>query len=156
MFICEINELKGVVILSKVLECSSKGDKRFSAFYAKVNINGVCDSIENHYQLSKRFGNDVVPKHWKQCKGRKPTHFVVNNIRFELNEFSIWYKVLWLKYFIENPELLVYINKFDDFNDMFKGKALNCQADVIRDIAKKGFRTVFEECAIFFNKVIVL
>lgn len=41
----------------KVLECSSKGDKRLSAFYAKINLFGNYNSIENHYQLSKRIGN---------------------------------------------------------------------------------------------------
>jgi len=38
----------------RVLECSSRGDKRFSALYAKVLAFGVRDTIENHYQKSKR------------------------------------------------------------------------------------------------------
>ena len=38
-----------------ILECSSKGDKRFSALYAKVSVNNVLDTIENHYQKSKVF-----------------------------------------------------------------------------------------------------
>lgn len=37
----------------KILECSTAGDKRFSAFYAKVSVNGKFDSIENHYQWTK-------------------------------------------------------------------------------------------------------
>lgn len=37
------------------LECSSKGDKRFSALYCKVSVNGKIDTIENHYQLNKVF-----------------------------------------------------------------------------------------------------
>ena len=36
------------------LECSSKGDKRFSAFYAFVEFDGKYDSIEHHYQNCKR------------------------------------------------------------------------------------------------------
>ncbi|WCK57551.1 hypothetical protein PP175_26155 (plasmid) [Aneurinibacillus sp. Ricciae_BoGa-3] len=39
----------------KVLECSSKGDKRFTAFYAKVNLYGKEDSIENHYVRPGKF-----------------------------------------------------------------------------------------------------
>ena len=30
------------------LECSSKGDKRFSALYAKIVFNGKYKNIENH------------------------------------------------------------------------------------------------------------
>ena len=46
-----------------ILECSSKGDKRFSALYAKVKVFGVYDSIENHYQNCKRdINNQVVGK----------------------------------------------------------------------------------------------
>lgn len=41
----------------KILECSSKGDKRFSAFYAKIKVFGIYDSIENHYQNCKRDSN---------------------------------------------------------------------------------------------------
>ena len=37
----------------KILECSSKGDKRFSSFYAKVSFYGKIDSIENIYQSVK-------------------------------------------------------------------------------------------------------
>jgi hypothetical protein len=83
----------------KILECSSKGDTRFSAFYAKVDVSGVYDSIENHYQLSKRFGSDAKPKHWKECKGRKPSHFMIGSHSYDLCYLSLWYKSLWLKYF---------------------------------------------------------
>ena len=38
----------------KILECSSAGDKRFSAFYALVDVFGVTNSIERHYQSVKR------------------------------------------------------------------------------------------------------
>ena len=34
----------------KILECSSKGDKRFSAFYAKLNVFG---KIERKYKRVK-------------------------------------------------------------------------------------------------------
>jgi hypothetical protein len=137
-----------------LLECSSKGDKRFSAFYAQVEVFDVVDSIENHYQLSKRFGNDIKPRHWKECKGRKPSHFMIGRHRYDLSLFSLWYKSLWLKYFEQNPDLLVYIGQFDEFNDMFKGKSLNCQADVIRDIANKGYLAVCKECKPLFDEII--
>ena len=49
------------------LECSTKGDKRFSALCAK--IDGY--SIEERYQLSKRFlykKNILRPENYKQAK----------------------------------------------------------------------------------------
>ena len=61
-----------------ILEVSSNGDKRFSALNAKVKINGKTDTIENHYQLAKRFKNEAPPKNWKDAKGRKPDWFVVD------------------------------------------------------------------------------
>ena len=38
----------------KILECSSAGDKRFSSLYALVDVFGVTESIESHYQAVKR------------------------------------------------------------------------------------------------------
>ena len=134
----------------KVLECSSKGDKRFSAFYAMVEVNGITASIENHYQLSKRIG-DFTPKTWRDVKGKKPTHFVVNGKSCELKLLSQWYELLWVKYFINNPELLAYAQSFDEYNDMFKGKALNCQSDVIRKICRHSVRYVFNDCVELVN-----
>lgn len=136
----------------KVLECSSKGDKRFSAFYAQVTVNGVLDSIENHYQLSKRFG-EFKPSSWRDAKGRRPTHFVVGDKSFDMKYFSMWYTTLWLKYLRENPDLLAYINQFDRFTDMFKGKALNCQADVMQSIHDKGYLKVLHECQPFIQQL---
>jgi hypothetical protein len=37
---------------------------------------------------------------------------------------------------------------------MFKGKSLNCQADVIRDIANKGYLAVCKECKPLFDEII--
>ena len=133
----------------KVLECSSKGDKRFSAFYARVKVYGKLDSIENHYQLSKRFGT-VVPRTWKDAKGKQPTHFCVGNVNFEVEHLTAFYKLLWYKYLRANPPLIDYANQFDDFNDIFKStKSLNCQADVIRQYIKEGPDSILRDCEEF-------
>ncbi|WP_429909438.1 DarT1-associated NADAR antitoxin family protein [Geobacillus thermodenitrificans] len=129
-----------------MLECSSKGDKRFSAFYAKVNVWGKYDSIENHYQLCKRFGNEV-PKTWRDAKGRQPTYIELKGKVFDTKYLTYWYKLLWLKYLDENPHLVEYAKQFDDFSDMFKGKnTINCQADVIRQYVKEGRESIINEC----------
>jgi hypothetical protein len=117
----------------KNLECSSRGDKRFSAFYAKVTIAGVTDSIENWYQHSKRDELDNVPG-----KGRRVAYMInpFNGNKLPANCLTDFYNILWIKYFIQNPNLLEYAKGFDTFTDMFRGKCINCQADVITKCVK--------------------
>lgn len=111
------------------LECSSRGDKRFSALYAKVNFNGIYDTIENHYQKCKRKNN-----HEKVKKGEKPDYIVINNYKLPVTYLSPFYKLLWYIYLEENKELVEYAGSFDSFTDMFKGKnTVNSQADVIKE-----------------------
>lgn len=127
----------------KILECSSRGDKRFSALYAKVTINGKTQSIENWYQLSKDF-NGKRPKSFKQAKhiqhlGYKPTSFWFKGKEYDIKHLSSFYELLWVSYLNKNPDLVEYAKGFDDFSDMFKNKnTINCQADTIRDYIKKG------------------
>lgn len=117
----------------KVLECSSKGDRRFSAFYAKVEVNGKTDTIENHYQLAKRFDDGFVPKNWRDSKGRKPSHFEICNKKIKLENSVKFYDRLWEKYLDDNPHLVAVLSEYDDYSDMFKSKnARVCQADSIR------------------------
>lgn len=134
--------------MKKILECSSKGDKRFSAFYAKVKVFGVMDTIESHYQLSKRFanvdGSIFAPKNIKEAKGKQPVFFKLSGRSFEVKHLTAYYNLLWVKYLDSNPQLVEYARKFDDFSDMFKGKAVNCQADVIRKYIKEGRDSIRE------------
>lgn len=96
----------------KVLECSSKGDRRFSYFYAQVTIFGKTDSIENHYQLVKRFG-DSIPQTWQDTKGKKPSHIEIHGKRFGIEWLTPWFKLLWLKYLDAHPELVGFAKEFD-------------------------------------------
>lgn len=130
-----------------VLECSSIGDPRFSAKFAIVTVFGVKSFIEEHYQLSKRFGDEPAPEKAWHAKGKEPTHFVVNGTVFPKELLSSWYKLLWVKYLDENPDLVQYAAQFDDFTDHFRGKSINCQADAIKQYVQKGRRDVMSECA---------
>lgn len=127
---------------SRVLECSSKGDKRFSAFYAQVVFNGVLASIENHYQLSKRFPE--APVTWRDAKGKRPTHFEVAGGKLPLEYGIKWYYYLWMLYLDENPVLTNYARRFDKFTNMFKGESSVCQADAVKMYVKEGRQAMLE------------
>jgi hypothetical protein len=97
------------------LECSSRGDKRFSAFHAKVNGK----SIEDHYQAAKVFEDGATGLSWKEAKGKK----AVNQ-----EECAALYSKLWDQYIVENPHLLEVLKKVSGLSDMFGQKGHCCQA----------------------------
>lgn len=131
----------------KVLECSTNGDDRFSALRAKVKVDGKLDTIENHYQLSKRF-NGIAPLNWRDAKGKQPTSFVIGDREIMVTYLTEWYKLLWCKYLDAHPELVLFASDYDDFSDMFRGKnTVNCQADVVRQYVKEGRASLISECS---------
>jgi hypothetical protein len=138
----------------KILECSSIGDKRFSALYAKVKAFNKVDTIENHYQLAKVFDGHYQGSHWSDIKGKKSkvkemtlTGIRLNGIDYNLKFLSQWYSLLWLRFLDKRPEHVKFLSQFDDFSDVFKGKGTeNCQADVIRKYIKQGRESIIEEC----------
>lgn len=132
----------------RVLECSSKGDKRFSALYAKVEFGGKMASIESHYQSVKR-GKDGEPV----GKGKYVDHILISGKKLSPKYLTPFYKLLWVKYLRRNKELVSYAEGFDKYNDMFRGKAINCQADVIRDYVKHGDKYVVDSCKEFIDLV---
>jgi len=126
-------------------ECSSKGDKRFSAIFAKIDNK----SIEEIYQLDiKGYRGEV--EHWKDAKGKEP-----KNITYE--EAYEQYLNLWIKYFNNNPELYFEIRekaKDKTITDMFGITPIN-QARAICDILNNPERlSIFKEnyMSKFLNK----
>lgn len=97
------------------LECSSKGDKRFSAFYAIVNGK----SIEDQYQAAKIFHKDGTGLTWQKAKGRR----AVNQ-----EEVVVLYSKLWDQYIAEHPELLQVLRNASGLSDMFGQSGHVCQA----------------------------
>lgn len=129
----------------RVLECSTKGDRRYSAFYAKVKVFGVKKSIEEHYQLSKVLKNNISVSLMEDIKGKKPIYFKIKNIRYDIKYLSAWYKLLWVKYLVQHNELIQKAMLFDEYKDMFKGKnVVNCQADIIRQFIQEGKESIME------------
>lgn len=96
------------------LECSSKGDKRFSAFYAVVD--GI--SIEQRYQSAKRF-TDGKPEDWRMAKGRHPI-----NSKY----CARLYSRLWDKYIRQHPELVPVLVAATGLSDVFGRVGSVCQA----------------------------
>ena len=97
------------------LECSTKGDKRFSAFCAR--LNGI--SIEELYQRAKIFEDGSTNLSWRDAKGRRATN---------QEEVAQLYETLWRKYIQRNPNLLDVLKKASGLSDIFGQPGHVCQA----------------------------
>ena len=131
--------------MKKVLECSTKGDKRFSAFYAKVKVFGFEDSIEGHYQSCKRNKDGYVAGKSKKVELMVIPTNTGKSFTLEPRFLTAYYKLLWCAYLDSRPDLVEIASAYDDFNDMFRGKAINCQADVIKQYVKQGRKSILNE-----------
>ena len=77
-------------------ECSSLGDKRFSALYAKLDGNRT---IEQIYQCDIK-AYDVGGTNWKLGKGKPSLNQYPGDQQYEL------YKSLWRIYLLSKPGIL--------------------------------------------------
>ena len=113
----------------RVLECSSRGDRRFSALFAKVTIKGKEKSIEEWYQESKRTAEG------KRAGKGKTFAYIIDPFtgdKLPAKDATDLYRGLWITYLSKNPELVEYASGFDEFHDMFQdNNTVNSQADVI-------------------------
>lgn len=104
------------------LECSSRGDKRFSAFYAKPKcLKGK--SIEEAYQ-----GTKIINGHsgltWREAKGKQ-----AENPR----ECAAYYKEWWKEYIIENDFLHI-LKAASGLSDIFGQENHLCQAKILWEL----------------------
>lgn len=97
------------------LECSSKGDWRFSAFYVKIDGK----SLEDCYQGAKVFEDGSTGLSWREAKGRK----AVNQ-----EECAKLYSELWDRHIQKHPELLEVLKRASGLSDMFGQEGHCCQA----------------------------
>ncbi|AFZ11567.1 hypothetical protein Cri9333_0624 [Crinalium epipsammum PCC 9333] len=151
----------------KVLQCHSRGDKRYSPFCCNVKAFGENRSIENHYQSTKLFQTPkglIQARDWREAKlyqkpinkggeGYERVAFVLpnglelGNSNNKVNDLIIQYYIaIWWKYLRSHPELIQHAQKFDEFTDPFKGKFPFCQADVIRLVAHDGVNALKPMC----------
>ena len=111
----------------KTLYCDSKGDIRFSALYAVVQLkNGQTTTIERYYQSVKRKADGTPCR-----KGEHVYHIIVNGHRHSATRLTELYDQLWELYFTQHPELLHYAATFDNFVDRFAGHSINTKAKSI-------------------------
>jgi hypothetical protein len=110
------------------LECSTKGDTRFSPFYARVFVNGKWDSIEGHYQGAKIFPDGTTGLGWRAAKGRK-----FCNVEYT----TVLYATMWDQYIAQHPELLAVIGAATGLSDIFGQPGRCCQATELWRIRNK-------------------
>jgi hypothetical protein len=139
----------------RILQCHSRGDKRYSPFFCFVKAFGKVDSIENHYQRAKRFEGCPVPRNWAavrdcQRRGFKQIAWQIGSYRlpvksnergtsFAIGDWGIQYYIaLWHRHLSEHPEKVEFARQFDDFEDPFKRDFPFCQADIIRVATREG------------------
>lgn len=100
------------------LECSGKGEKAFSAFFACIKARGR-KSIEQLYQEHKVFEDGSTGLCITKAKGR----MAVNQ-----EECAKFYAQLWDEYIRENPKLINYLRRWSGLQDSFGRSGGVCQA----------------------------
>lgn len=112
------------------LECSSRGDARFSAFYARIRARAY-KSIEELYQARKVFADGRTGLSWRIAKGKKPVNMA---------ECMAFYSTLWDDYIEENPQLLQVLVSAPGLSDMFGQVGHVCQAAELWRIRNNALR----------------
>lgn len=131
----------------RVLECSSVGGpfgSPFSALVAVVKVYGKGDTIENHYQLSKRWRGQPAPTEWGQAKGKYPDYLEIGGLEVPAELMTAWYYLLWYKFLSHRPDLVRIAQGYDDFHDRFARKGSVSQADAVRLFVKEGPKEIWD------------
>ena len=92
-----------------ILECHSKGDKRFSALFAEITIQNKKITIEQFYQNAKRLFDGSIAG-----KGKDFNYLYVFDKVIPKEYCSQFFLLLWVQYFLENDDLYQYACTFDD------------------------------------------
>lgn len=100
------------------LECSSKGFKPFSAFYARIKKRGN-QTIETIYQAAKVFADGSTGLSIKEAKGRQAVN---------MEEVTQLYSQLWQEYLEENPQFEEVLYNATGLSDIFGQPGHVCQA----------------------------
>jgi hypothetical protein len=105
------------------LECSSKGDQRLSAFYARPSDLGG-ESIETVYQAHKQYSDGSTGHDWRENRRRR----YLGDLPVNEGDCAVLYSCLWDWYIEENPHLLELIRSATGLSDVFGEEGRPCQA----------------------------
>lgn len=100
------------------LECSTRGDRRFSAYGARIKGRGN-RCIEEIYQAAKVFKDGATGLPIDEARGLRP----IND-----QEVRDLYARLWDEYIMENPHLLDVLRSHSGLTDIFGRAGSCCQA----------------------------
>jgi hypothetical protein len=109
------------------LECSSKGDKRFSAMFARVNRRGG-GTIEEIYQASKVLADGRTNLSKEEAKGK---------VAVNMEEVRSLYTRLWVEYIAENMHLAPILTAASGVSDIFGQPGHACQATELWEIRRR-------------------
>ena len=121
----------------KVLECSSRGDIRFTPVNAKITLCGKERSIGELYESSKRSVDG------RQVGIGEPFAYVIcpfTGDKFPAKEAPWLYHGLWINYLSNNPELVKFAGQFDKFSNFFGGSGIENMYESIIAAYVKGDR----------------
>lgn len=109
------------------LECSTKGDRRFSAFAARPrSLKGR--SIEEAYQGMKVFEDGRTGLGWREAKGRRAVNMAECQAAYEK----------WWREWVEEQDLISILTAATGLSDMFGREGSVCQAEVLWRIRKEA------------------
>lgn len=115
---------------SPFLECSSKGDRRFSAFFARPrSLQGR--SIEEAYQAMKIFPDGRTGLSWREAKGQQAT-----NISACRSAYDLWWRE-WVK----QQHLRSILSHASGLSDIFGQPGCTNQAETLWNI-RNSFRCI--------------
>ncbi len=109
------------------LEGSSRGDSRFSAFYAQIKSRDNQD-INRIYQAAKVF---------KDGKPSTPGRLREGITHINKKEILNIYRGLWMLYFQENPELIEVLTNATGISDIYPVDGGVCQSEVLWSIREQ-------------------
>lgn len=119
--------------LPPYLECSTKGDKRFSALVARPN--GDAMTIEERYQAYKVFGRGITDVKVSIARGQEPKN---------QKDCSRLYHCLWEMYLITHPRYYQDLFQWNGYSDTFGIDGHACQATTIHFLVEQGLRPLTE------------
>lgn len=104
------------------IECSSFGSPFFSTSTAKVTLFDSYKAIDDWYFTALCFGNqkpknrfDTLPG--GSLYGHNPTHFYVNDHKFNIGFLPLWYDYLWFLYLEEHPDITNVLRLYSSYHD---------------------------------------